>query len=123
VDVTWQGISGGSPHDALRGGLTDGFSRRDLFLVFAAGPNRGRRAMVPLDLPGDGPWFVEALRADTAADVDTADQLGLSSPPSQPQSPIGAGPGDPGDAQVQDPPFQPRWPRRMQDPPGPAAGL
>ena len=55
VDVTWQGIAGGSPLDLERGGRTDGFSRRDLFLVFTGGPNRGRRAMVPLDGPDGGP--------------------------------------------------------------------
>jgi hypothetical protein len=51
VDITWQGIAGGSPLDLERGGLTDGFSRRDLALVFTAGVNRDKRAMVPLDGP------------------------------------------------------------------------
>jgi hypothetical protein len=45
VDVTWEGI------DVERGGLTDGFSWADLALVFTGGPNKGRRAMVPLDGP------------------------------------------------------------------------
>lgn len=55
VDVTWDGIRGGSPADLERGGLTDGFSRSDLFLVFTGGPDIGRRAMVPLDGPDGGP--------------------------------------------------------------------
>jgi hypothetical protein len=52
VDITWQGIAGGSPLDLERGGLTDGFSRRDLALVFTAGVNRDKRAMVPLGPDG-----------------------------------------------------------------------
>jgi hypothetical protein len=56
VDVTWEGIRGGSPLDLQRGGLTDGFSRRQLYTVFTGGPNTGRRARSPLDGPdGGGP--------------------------------------------------------------------
>lgn len=45
VDITWEGVPGGSPIDIERGGLTDGFSRRDLLLRFPS----GERAMVPID--------------------------------------------------------------------------
>jgi cardiolipin synthase A/B len=57
VDVTWEGVRGGSPLDLERGGLTDGFSRAQLFTVFTGGPNTGRRAMVPLDGPDGGPGY------------------------------------------------------------------
>jgi hypothetical protein len=63
VDITWQGIAGGSPLDLERRGLTDGFSRRDLALVFTAGVHRDKRAMVPLDVP-DG---LDALEFDDEA--------------------------------------------------------
>ena len=55
VDVTWEGIPGGSPLDSDRGGLTDGFSRAELFLVLPRGPLAGRRAMEPIDGPDGGP--------------------------------------------------------------------
>lgn len=45
VEVTWQGIEGHSPLDKERGGLTDGFSKRDLEIRF---PD-GRRAMTPVE--------------------------------------------------------------------------
>lgn len=57
VDVTWEGIRGGSPHDQARGGLTDGFSRSDLEARF--NPEvpgcGGERAMLPYDGPGGIP--------------------------------------------------------------------
>ena len=53
----WEGLAPHSPADEALGGRGDGFSRRDLFLVFTAGEDARDRAMVPLDAepePGDG---------------------------------------------------------------------
>lgn len=72
VDVTWVGI------DVERGGLTDGFSRADLALVFSGGPNKGRRAMVPMDgpdglecdprAPTSGDWAARTRREAASTD-------------------------------------------------------
>lgn len=56
LDIQWQGIPGGTPHEMSLGGLRiDGFSRDDLFTIFTGGAQKGRRAMVPLDGPDGGP--------------------------------------------------------------------
>lgn len=46
IEVTWESIPPTCPLDTERGGLTDGFSRKDLEMVFTGGPNVGERAMV-----------------------------------------------------------------------------
>ena len=60
LDVVWERLSARSPADEALGGRSDGFSRRDLFLVFTGGEHAGRRAMEPVGSDPEPPGLRRA---------------------------------------------------------------
>lgn len=53
--MVWEGLPARSPADEALGGRSDGFSRRDLFLVFTGGEHAGRQAIEPVDSDPEPP--------------------------------------------------------------------
>lgn len=74
LDIQFPGVPGTSPRELQAGGhRIDGWSRRDLFAIIAAGPEKGKRLMQPVGHDDGGPKELPPEAVDELLDGPSDD--------------------------------------------------